>query len=105
MKPLRKNVAIAFDGGGLRGVITAQALSMLESVLAKPMHKIIGLTAGTSTGSIIAAAVAAELTAKQILNLYVDMGKSIFRKSIRTTFWPLTTYRYPRPPLAQTIGR
>ena len=103
MKPLRKNVAIAFDGGGLRGVITAQALSMLENVLAKPMHKIIGLTAGTSTGSIIAAAVAAELTAKQILNLYVDMGKSIFRKSIRTTFWPLTTYRYPRPPLAQAL--
>jgi len=103
MKPLRKNVAIAFDGGGLRGIITARALSMLESALAKPMHEIIGLTAGTSTGSIIAAAIAAELTAKQVLELYVDMGKSIFKKSIRTTFWPLTTFRYPRPPLTQAL--
>lgn len=105
MKPLRKNVAIAFDGGGLRGIITARALTTLESVLAKPMHEIIGLTAGTSTGSIIAAAVAAELTAKQILELYVDMGKSIFKKSIRTTFWPLTTFRYPRPPLAKALEK
>jgi hypothetical protein len=105
MKPLRKNVAIAFDGGGLRGIITARALSMLESALARPMHEVIGLTAGTSTGSIIAAAVAAELTAKQVLDLYVDMGQSIFKKSLRTIFWPLTTFRYPRPPLAQALEK
>jgi uncharacterized protein len=105
MKNFRKNVAFAFDGGGLRGVITASALNILESALNRPVHEITGLSAGTSTGSIIAAAVAAKLTAKQILELYVNMGQSIFKKSARTMFWPLTTFRYPRPPLAAALER
>ena len=103
MKPFRKNVAFAFDGGGLRGIITARALTMLESALAKPLHEITGLTSGTSTGSIIAAAIASGLSAKQILDLYVGLGKSIFRRSLRTAFWPLVTFRYPRPPLTKAL--
>jgi hypothetical protein len=103
MKPFRKRLAIAIDGGGLRGTITARALTMLEDALAKPLHEIADLATGTSTGSIIAAAIAAGLSAKQILDLYVSLGKSIFRKNLRTTFWPLVTFRYPRPPLTQAL--
>ncbi len=33
MRPFRKNVAIAIDGGGIRGVIVTKALSMLEARL------------------------------------------------------------------------
>ncbi len=51
MKPFRKNVAIAIDGGGIRGIIVTKALSMLENELGQPLHNIFRLTAGTSTGS------------------------------------------------------
>ncbi len=36
MKPFRKNLAIAIDGGGIRGVIVTKALSMLEEKLERP---------------------------------------------------------------------
>ena len=40
MKPFRKNVAIAIDGGGIRGIIVTQALSILETFLNKSVHDI-----------------------------------------------------------------
>ncbi len=30
MKPFRKNLAIAIDGGGIRGVIVTKALTLVE---------------------------------------------------------------------------
>ena len=103
MKPFRKNVAIAIDGGGIRGVIVARALMKLESALAKPVNQIFSLSAGTSTGSIIAAGIAAGLTAADMYDLYVQLGDTIFRKSWRSMLWPLTRYRYPHEPLAQAL--
>jgi uncharacterized protein len=49
MKPFRKNVAIAIDGGGIRGIIPVVALSMLEKSLGKTAGEIFTLAAGTST--------------------------------------------------------
>lgn len=103
MRPFRKNVAFAIDGGGIRGVIVTRALSMLEEKLGKPVHQFARLYAGTSTGSIISAALAAGLTAARIHELYLALGESIFRKSWRTFFFPLTRYRYPHGPLAKAL--
>ena len=103
MKPFRKNLAIAVDGGGIRGVIVARALAMLEEKLGYPLIKKTRLVAGTSTGSIIAAALASGLTAAQIQELYVSLGNTIFRKSWRSYFWPLTHYRYPNEPLVDSL--
>ena len=103
MKPFRKNVAIAIDGGGMRGVIVARALMMLERTLNRPLNQIFQLAAGTSTGSIIAGAVAAGLPAQQIFQMYLEMGPSIFKKSLRSRLWPLMRYRYPSEPLAQAL--
>jgi predicted acylesterase/phospholipase RssA len=105
MRPFRKNVAFAFDGGGLRGIITARALTMVEEALGQPLHDVVGLTTGTSTGSILAAALATGLSAKQILELYVSLGPEIFKKNLRSTLWPLMTYRYPRQPLQQALEK
>ena len=66
MKPFRKNVAIAIDGGGMRGVIVTKALSILEDRLGKSCHDIFRLAAGTSTGSIISAGINSGLTANQM---------------------------------------
>jgi predicted acylesterase/phospholipase RssA len=103
MKPFRKNVALAIDGGGIRGVIITQALTLLEQNLQKPIHEVVRLVAGTSTGSIISTAIAAGLSAQEIHQLYLDLGASIFQRSWRTAFWPLTRYRYSHAPLARAL--
>jgi len=103
MKPFRKHVAIAIDGGGIRGVIVTKALSLLEENLGKPVHDVFRLTAGTSTGSIISAGIASGLTATQMFQLYVSLGGMIFKKTWRTFFWPLTRFRFPHEPLANVL--
>ena len=79
MEPFRKNVAISVDGGGIRGVIVTKALSMLEKQLNQPLHDVFRLTAGTSTGSIIAAGLASGLTAEQMLEMYLQLGGDVFQ--------------------------
>jgi len=113
VRPFRKNVAIAIDGGGIKGAIVTRALAMLEDELGLPVHQIFRLTAGTSTGSIITAGIAAGLTAGQMHELYNQLGKEIFPRSWRTGLFPLSKYRYPSQPLeallreylgSQTLG-
>lgn len=104
MKPFRKHVAIAIDGGGIRGVIPARALAMLEQELGQPAHEMFRLTVGTSTGSIIAAGIAAGMSAEQIYQLYLKLGREIFHPSFRTRLWPFFNYRYPREPLEKALN-
>lgn len=103
MKPFRKNVAIAIDGGGIRGIIVTRALMKLEAALARPVNQIFQLSAGTSTGSIISAGIAVGLNAEKMYDLYCVLGETIFKKSWRSILWPLTRYRYPNEPLAQAL--
>lgn len=106
MKPFPNpnQVAIAIDGGGIRGLIIARALEMLEKEgLEKPLQETFRLVAGTSTGSIIAAGIAAGLSGQTMTSLYVDNGPKIFGKSWRTRLWPLTRYRYSPEPLAAAL--
>ena len=103
MKPFRKNVAIAIDGGGIRGVIITQALSVLEAYLNQPVHNLFRLAVGTSTGSIISAGIATGFSAKEMTELYIRMGASIFPASLRKMLFPLTRYRYPIEPFKQAL--
>lgn len=64
---------LALCGGGIRGIIPAYLADRLKLEKAK-----FGLIAGTSTGSIIAAAIACGIPAKRILNLYTTKGRKIF---------------------------
>ena len=102
MKPLRKHVALAIDGGGIRGTMVAKALAVVEAELGQSWSDMVQLTAGTSTGSIIAAAIAARLPAARLHELYVHLGASIFKKSLRS-LWPLSGYRYPNEPLKNAL--
>lgn len=104
MKPFRKNVAIAIDGGGIRGVMVTRALFMLETVLGKPAHEIFRLAVGTSTGSIISAGIGARLTALKMFDLYIQLGRKIFPRTLRSRFFPLTRYRYNQEPLKEALG-
>lgn len=105
MKPFRKHVAVAIDGGGIRGVIITRALSRLEEHLGRPVHEFFALAAGTSTGSIISAAIGAGLTASQMHDLYKSLGDIIFQKTLRSKLWLLFKYRYPHGPLAEALKK
>ncbi len=82
-QPVREHIGIAVDGGGVRGTIVAHGLIALEDVLGTrpliddPRVKVI---AGTSTGSLIAAALALGMTGEEILNLYHTVGERAFSK-------------------------
>jgi patatin-like phospholipase/acyl hydrolase len=69
--------AIAFDGGGIRGVFQAQLMAELHMLnLLENSH----LLAGTSTGAIIAVCLALGKKPEEIVDLYKTLGKEIFGK-------------------------
>ncbi|GAB4512746.1 MAG: hypothetical protein Kow0047_24180 [Anaerolineae bacterium] len=103
MKPFREHVAIAIDGGGIKGVMVTRALAILEEHLGKPSREIFRLAAGTSTGSIISAGIGAGLTGAQMHRLYTELGETVFRPTWRSRLWLLARYRYPHEPLEAAI--
>ena len=105
MRPFRKHVAIAIDGGGIKGVMVTRALAILEDHLGKPSHQVFRLAAGTSTGSIISAGIGAGLSGAEMYELYTELGETIFRKTWRSRLWPLTRYRYPHEPLEAALEK
>ncbi len=81
MTPLRNNVALAIDGGGIKGLIVARALAALEDELGGiPLIKQPGLKimAGTSTGAIITASIAMGMQTADIAQVYSDLGQEVF---------------------------
>jgi uncharacterized protein len=87
---------LSIDGGGIRGVFPAMFLTDLEAKLkadGKPNWQIyqnFDLICGTSTGGIIAIALALGIPAKEILELYLGKAKEIFgnkRNSISQLFY------------------
>ncbi|MBN1246621.1 MAG: patatin-like phospholipase family protein [Anaerolineae bacterium] len=103
MKPFRKHVAIAIDGGGIKGVMVTRALAILEEHLGLGSSEIFQLAAGTSTGSIISSGIAVGLSGSEMHRLYTELGNHVFRKSLRSHLWFLTHYRYPQGPLRAAL--
>lgn len=85
---------LAIDGGGIRGVIPAQILTVLEGRIKEKLGKkslaeCFHIISGTSTGGILALglsmraepeAPAAKHTAQSLRDLYLDQGSVIFPK-------------------------
>lgn len=105
MEPFRKNVAVAIDGGGMRGIIVTRALAMIEQELGKSVHEIFRLAAGTSTGSIISAGIGSGITAGAMYRLYTELGPVVFQPSWRSALWPLSRYRYSGDNLHALLAR
>lgn len=76
----RKDVKriLTIDGGGIRGTFPASFLAAIEEDLDEPIGHYFDLIAGTSTGGIIAIALALGIPAKRILKLYEEHGPNIF---------------------------
>jgi patatin-like phospholipase/acyl hydrolase len=73
---------LSVDSGGIRGIIPTLALVKLEHTTGKLTRDIFSFVAGTSTGAIIAAAIAAGIPATRILDFYTDRAKEIFNPSL-----------------------
>jgi hypothetical protein len=69
---------LSIDGGGIRGIIPASTLIALEQQIGKPAREVFDFMAGTSTGALIAAALAAGVSATRILEIYTQRADEIF---------------------------
>ena len=69
---------LSIDGGGIRGIIPATTLVALEKQIGKPAREVFDFLAGTSTGALISAALAAGVSAEHILEIYTKRADEIF---------------------------
>lgn len=73
---------LSLDGGGIRGAFIAGFLADLEQRLGCRMADYFDLIAGTSTGAIIACALALHESAEKIERLYRERGARIFQRRL-----------------------
>jgi patatin-like phospholipase/acyl hydrolase len=79
---MARQYLLSIDGGGIRGILPATALVKLERTTGRPARETFAFVAGTSTGAIIAAAIAAGVPATRILDIYLNRAREIFTQSI-----------------------
>jgi hypothetical protein len=78
---------LALDGGGVRGVIAIAFLERIEALLAEHAGKAVRLSdrfdlvGGTSTGAIIATALALGHTAAELKAMYFELAPRVFQQS------------------------
>jgi uncharacterized protein len=97
---------LSIDGGGLLGLIPAEALIQIEQQLNQltgrdePLCNRFDLIGGTSTGAILAAGLAMGKSATQLRDFYLQFGREIFTKSfLPVRFW----HSYPSGPLEKYL--
>lgn len=91
---------LSLDGGGIRGALTLGYLKKIETLLREKQNNpnlvlsdYFDLIGGTSTGSIIAAALAVGMEVDTITNKYMTLGGKIFGKKL--DWWkPWETWSY-----------
>jgi len=69
---------LSIDGGGIKGLYSAAFLEVLESRFDTKICNCFDLIAGTSTGGILALALAAQIPAATIVKFYKNWGPQIF---------------------------
>ncbi|WP_447985837.1 patatin-like phospholipase family protein [Nitrospira sp. Nam74] len=87
--PERPHTMLAIDGGGIRGLVALGILERMEALLATETKRgssfrlcdYFDYMAGTSTGAIIAAALAVGMSVREIIALYQEAGASMFQKA------------------------
>jgi predicted acylesterase/phospholipase RssA len=71
---------LALSGGGYRGLYTAKVVADLEAEFGAPFARHFDMIAGTSVGGILALALALEIPAARIVELFERNGDKIFAK-------------------------
>lgn len=99
---------LALDGGGVRGILTLGYLSRIEALLRSrygdPTFRLadyFDLVGGTSTGSIIAAAIAVGMEVEEIRSAYLRLAGRVFGRR-RLRWW---SGRFDERPLLEELER
>jgi len=87
--PNSQHRLLAFDGGGIRGLITLGMLETIEGLLAEKsggrdqfrLSQWFDYVAGTSTGAIIAAGIARGMSVRELIQFYRDNGVAMFEST------------------------
>jgi len=78
---------LSVDGGGYLGLATASLLEEAERHFQSRANEVFDLFCGTSSGAIIALALASGLSAKQVRELYLKFGPESFCNPIPGVRW------------------
>ncbi len=81
---------LAIPGGGVRGIVSSVYISRLVKSGTLKLDDIYSFS-GTSTGSIIAAALAANFSPDKIIELYHELAKEVFKPRCFLPRWLATT--------------
>jgi len=76
---MQRRYILSLDGGGVRGIIPAMALLKLEQTTKRPARETFSFVAGTSTGALLASAVAAGIPAETLVQIYRTRLRDIFK--------------------------
>lgn len=71
---------LSIDGGGIRGVVAAKLLQQIEEeyLQGSSLHDSFDMFVGTSTGAVIAAAIANNQSIDNVIDLYKDRNPELF---------------------------
>jgi patatin-like phospholipase/acyl hydrolase len=94
---------LAIDGGGIRGIYASHVLERIQDEFKTEFHREFDLIAGTSTGSIIAAAIAFGIPVSSVTELYRKDGPRIFRPK-KWSFGGIVASRYSSDPLRDALA-
>ncbi|KAJ9510144.1 hypothetical protein QJQ45_015630, partial [Haematococcus lacustris] len=73
---------LALDGGGMKGLAMARMLRALEAAAQRPLHSLFDLVVGTSTGAIVAVALAVlGFNLDQVEDIYTKLGHKVFNQA------------------------
>ncbi len=104
---------LALDGGGIRGILTVQLLKRIEGLVRERsgddsavLADYFDLIGGTSTGAIIASALALGWPVEKIEKLYRELGDSIFKSKFyrKGLVWPKFSAKPVRKALKREYG-
>lgn len=71
---------LTIDGGGVRGIIPATLLARLEATTGRLTRDAFDFVAGTSTGAVLAAGIAAGIPASRLASVYAERAGEVFRR-------------------------
>ena len=83
---------LSIDGGGIRGAFAASFLASIERKIGRPICDYFDLIAGTSTGAIIAMALALGEPSSRVQTLYEQHGPGIFTRPNRRVPWSIRAF-------------